>query len=164
MQGGRKRRVCRISRKSGRCTLRSHGKANPECRKSRKTRRCHLRRSAKSRSMRPVLGRRRVSRRMSGGGYDMELLGGRMYRRSSRRVSRRMSGGGHDMELLGGRKRRVCRISRKSGRCTLRSRGKANPECRKSRKTRRCHLRRSAKSRSTRPVLGRRRSSRRMSK
>jgi hypothetical protein len=138
MQGGRKRRVCRISRKSGRCTLRSHGKANPECRKSRKTRRCHLRRSAKSRSMRPVLGRRRSSRRMSGGGYDMELLGGR--------------------------KRRVCRISRKSGRCTLRSRGKTNPECRKSRKTRRCHLRRSAKSRSMRPVLGRRRVSRRMSK
>jgi hypothetical protein len=62
--GGRKssKRVCRISRKTGRCTLRKYGKSNPECRKSRKTNRCSLKRSAKSRSMKPVLGRKRSSK------------------------------------------------------------------------------------------------------
>lgn len=62
---GGKRRVCRVSRKTGRCTLRKSGKSNPECRKSRKTRRCSLRRSAKSRSNNAVLGRPRSSSKRS---------------------------------------------------------------------------------------------------
>lgn len=131
--GGRRRsrrRVCRLSANASRCVLRSRGKTHRECRKSKNTRRCRFRRSAKSRMNRPI-------------------------RHSAKRVS--IVGGGEDY-MMGGRRRRsrrVCRISRKSGRCTLHKYGKTHPECRKSRKTRRCRLRRSAKSRSNRPVLGR---------